>query len=305
MRDRTLKYLLVLPAVFVVFATAIWPLAESLRLSFTIGRLNKPGFPQGYLGLENYSWAFLEEPAFWNSVEVTAIYTIVTVALTTLLALGLAMLLAPGGRLRSGVQTLLILPFAMSPALIGVSFRFMFNPEFGLFDAFQGGTQRSIDDLVQEVLDTGVPRVCVTGGEPLAQPNCWALLQRLCNAALEVSLETSGAMDITGIDERVSIVLDLKTPGSGESSKNLLSNLALIQPKDQIKVVVTSDDDFRWFELFCDQHPSVFQAGAVLISPSYDEIDLKQLASLILSSRHPYRMQLQLHKQIWGEESGR
>ena len=138
MRDRTLKYLLVLPAVFVVFATAIWPLAESLRLSFTIGRLNTPGFPQGYLGLENYTWAFLEEPAFWNSVEVTAIYTIVTVALTTLLALGLAMLLAPGGRLRSGVQTLLILPFAMSPALIGVSFRFMFNPEFGLFDAFFG-----------------------------------------------------------------------------------------------------------------------------------------------------------------------
>ena len=171
--------------------------------------------------------------------------------------------------------------------------------------AFQGGTQRSIDDLVQEILDTGVPRVCVTGGEPLAQPNCWALLQRLCDAALEVSLETSGAMNITGIDERVSIVLDLKTPGSGESSKNLLSNLALIQAKDQIKVVVTSDDDFRWFELFCDQHPSVFQAGAVLISPSYDEIDLKQLASLILSSRHPYRMQLQLHKQIWGEESGR
>ena len=171
--------------------------------------------------------------------------------------------------------------------------------------AFQGGTQRSIDDLVQEVLDTGVPRVCVTGGEPLAQPNCWALLQRLCDAALEVSLETSGAMDITGIDERVSIVLDLKTPGSGESSKNLLSNLALIQPKDQIKVVVTSDDDFRWFELFCDVHPSVFQAGAVWISPSYDEIDLKQLASLILSSRHQYRMQLQLHKQIWGEESGR
>ncbi len=138
MRDNTLKYLLVLPAVIVVSATALWPLAESLRLSFTIGRLNRPGFPQGYLGFENYTWAFFEEPAFWNSVQVTAIYTIVTVVLTTLLALGLAMLLAPGGRLRSGVQTLLILPFAMSPALIGVSFRFMFNPEFGLFDAFFG-----------------------------------------------------------------------------------------------------------------------------------------------------------------------
>ncbi len=138
MRDKTLKYLLVLPAVLVVFATAIWPLIDSARLSFTLGRINRPGFPQGYIGFENYSWAFLEEPAFWNAVRVTGIYTVATVALTTLIALGLAMLLAPGGRLRSGVQTLLILPFAMSPALIGVSFRFMFNPEFGLFDAFFG-----------------------------------------------------------------------------------------------------------------------------------------------------------------------
>lgn len=138
MRDNTLKYLLVLPAVLLVFATAIWPLVESLRLSFTVGRLNRPPSLQQYIGFENYTWAFLEEPAFWNSVWVTLAYTAVTVTLTTVLALGLALLLAPGGRLRSGVQTLLILPFAMSPALIGVSFRFMFNPEFGLFDAFFG-----------------------------------------------------------------------------------------------------------------------------------------------------------------------
>ncbi len=138
MRDDTLKYLLVLPAILVVFATAVWPLVESLRLSFTVGRLNRPGSLDQYIGFENYTWAFLYEPAFWNSVWVTAIYTLLTVSLTTLLALGLAMLLAPGGKFRSGVQTLLILPFAMSPALIGVSFRFMFNPEFGLFDAFFG-----------------------------------------------------------------------------------------------------------------------------------------------------------------------
>ncbi len=137
-RDNVLKYVLVAPAVLVVFATAIWPLIESARLSFTVGRLNRPGSLQQYLGWENYTWAVLEEPAFWNSVWVTTIYTLLTVALTTILALGLALLLAPGGRLRSGVQTLLILPFAMSPALIGVSFRFMFNPEFGLFDAFFG-----------------------------------------------------------------------------------------------------------------------------------------------------------------------
>ena len=171
--------------------------------------------------------------------------------------------------------------------------------------AFQGGTQRLIDDLVDEVVAIGVKRVCVTGGEPLAQPNCWPLLKALCDSDLEVSLETSGAMDIKHVDPRVSVVLDLKTPGSGESSKNLLSNLELIQSKDQIKVVVTSEDDFRWFELFCDEHPSVFNAGVIWISPSYGEMDLKQLASLILSSKNPYRMQLQLHKQIWGEESGR
>ena len=171
--------------------------------------------------------------------------------------------------------------------------------------AFQGGTLRLIDDLVDEVVAIGVKRVCVTGGEPLAQPNCWPLLKALCDSGVEVSLETSGAMDIRGVDPRVSIVLDLKTPGSGESSKNLLSNLELIQSKDQIKVVVTSEDDFRWFELFCDEHQSVFNAGVVWVSPSYGEIDLKQLATLILSSKHPYRMQLQLHKQIWGEESGR
>lgn len=147
MRDSQLKYLLVFPAVLVVFATAVWPLAESLRLSFTVGRLTKANFPQAYLGFENYSWALLQEPAFWNAVRVTGVYTVTTVVLTTLFALGLALLLAPGGRLRSGVQTLLILPFAMSPALIGVSFRFMFNPEFGLFDAVFGFVLPPLADI--------------------------------------------------------------------------------------------------------------------------------------------------------------
>ena len=145
----------------------------------------------------------------------------------------------------------------------------------------------------------------MTGGEPLAQPNCLNLLTSLCDAGFKVSLETSGAVDISDVDPRVSIVLDLKTPGSGESSKNLLSNLGLISEKDQVKVVVTDEDDFRWFELLCDSHPSVFRAGVVWISPSYDEIDLQVLAKLILGSRHPFRMQMQLHKQIWGKERGR
>ena len=138
MRDRHLKYLMVLPAVVVVFATAIWPLLQSLILSFRTWKLSKSSVPGPFIGFENYSWALFEDPDFWNATAVTSVYTVLTVALTTLLALGIALLLAPGGRLRLTVRTLLILPFAMSPALVGVSFRFMFNPEFGLFDAFFG-----------------------------------------------------------------------------------------------------------------------------------------------------------------------
>jgi multiple sugar transport system permease protein len=147
MRDKTLQYVLVAPAVFVVFATAVWPLFESLRYSFHAGRLSRPDFPQAFIGVENYTWAFLEEPAFWNSVWVTTWFTLVTVVLTTILALGFALLLAPGGRFRTGIQALLILPFAMSPALIGVSFRFMFNPEFGLFDAFFSALLPGLADI--------------------------------------------------------------------------------------------------------------------------------------------------------------
>ena len=138
LRDRHLKYLLVLPAVVIVFATAIWPLVDSLILSFRAWKLSRSNVPGPFVGFENYLWALVEEPAFWNAVRVTGLYTVLTVGLTTLLALGVALLLAPGGRFRFTVRTLLILPFAMSPALVGVSFRFMFNPEFGLFDAFFG-----------------------------------------------------------------------------------------------------------------------------------------------------------------------
>jgi multiple sugar transport system permease protein len=147
MRDKYLKYLLVAPAVVLVFATAIWPLIESLRYSFFAGRLSRPDFPQAFIGIENYTWAFFEEPAFWNAVWVTLLFTLVTVFLTTFFALVFALLLAPGGRFRVGIQSLLILPFAMSPALIGVSFRFMFNPEFGLFDAFFGAIIPGFADI--------------------------------------------------------------------------------------------------------------------------------------------------------------
>ena len=138
LRDRHLKYLLILPAVAAVVVTAIWPLIDSLVLSFRFWKLSRSNVPGPFVGFENYVWALVEEPAFWNAVWVTGVYTVLTVGLTTGFALGVALLLAPGGRLRFTVRTLLILPFAMSPALVGVSFRFMFNPEFGLFDAFFG-----------------------------------------------------------------------------------------------------------------------------------------------------------------------
>ena len=119
LRDRHLKYLLILPAVAVVVGTAIWPLIDSLVLSFRFWKLSRSNVPGPFVGFENYAWALVEEPAFWNSVWVTGVYTVLTVGLTTGLALGVALLLAPGGRLRFTVRTLLILPFAMSPALVG------------------------------------------------------------------------------------------------------------------------------------------------------------------------------------------
>ena len=136
MSDRWLKYWLVLPAVVVVLATAVWPLIYSALLSFRVWKLSRSSEPGAFVGLENYKWAILEEPDFLNSVWVTAVFTFWTVLLTIVIALGIAILLSPGGRLRLTVRTLLILPFAMSPALIGVSWRFMFNPDFGLFQAF-------------------------------------------------------------------------------------------------------------------------------------------------------------------------
>ena len=171
--------------------------------------------------------------------------------------------------------------------------------------AFNGGEQVAIEALVADAVSRRATRVCVTGGEPLAQPNCLLLLSALCDAGLSVSLETSGAMDITEVDPRVSIVLDIKTPGSGESHRNRLENLPLLKSTDQVKVVVTSAADFRWFEALCDQYPEIFQAGVVWISPVYEGIDLQAMASWIIESVHPFRMQLQLHKLIWGEESGR
>lgn len=161
MRDRHLKYLLVAPAALAVGAVSVWPLLESLRLSFHYWKLSRASRPGGFVGLEHYHWALFEDPAFWNAATVTAVYTVATVALSVLCALGLALLLAPEGRLRWTARTLLILPFAMSPALVGVSFRFMFNPEFGLFDALFGAAFPPLADIAWLANPTLAFAVCV------------------------------------------------------------------------------------------------------------------------------------------------
>jgi multiple sugar transport system permease protein len=137
MRDRHLKYALALPAVVAVAVTAVWPLLDSAILSFRVWKLSRSRVPGGFVGFDNYLQAF-GSPDFINALLNTVVFVVLSVTFTTLLALGLALLLAKGGPLRKSVQTLLILPFAMSPALVGVSFRFMFHPEFGLFASLFG-----------------------------------------------------------------------------------------------------------------------------------------------------------------------
>ncbi|MGA1207056.1 MAG: radical SAM protein [Gammaproteobacteria bacterium] len=170
--------------------------------------------------------------------------------------------------------------------------------------AFHGGSQLVISSLLDQVSRTGVTRVCVTGGEPLAQPNCHLLLTALCDAGYDVSLETSGAIDIEPVDPRVSIVLDVKTPGSGEAHRNRIENYPLLKHKDQVKAVITNNDDLAWFELFCDQHSDLLNAGTIWVSPSYGEMDLEVMARWVIAQKGRFRFQLQLHKHIWGEEAG-
>ena len=169
--------------------------------------------------------------------------------------------------------------------------------------AFHGGEIRQVDQVVEEVLGYGVLRVCVTGGEPLAQPVCLQLLQKLCDRELDVSLETSGAIDVIDVDERVSIVLDLKTPGSGEAEKNLWENLQRLKADDQIKFVICDRADYEWAREQLAVH-DLSARFAVLFSPSWGQQDARQLAEWILGDRLEVRCQVQLHKYLWGDEPG-
>ena len=169
--------------------------------------------------------------------------------------------------------------------------------------AFHGGQWHEIDDIVEEVAKYQTQHVCVTGGEPLAQKRCLDLLQRLCDAGYAVSLETSGALDVAEVDPRVSRVMDLKAPGSGESGRNLWSNLAVLTAQDQVKFVLADRADYDWARAVLDEH-DIAQRCDVLLSPVYGKLAPRVLAEWILADRLPVRMQVQLHKFLWGEEPG-
>lgn len=170
--------------------------------------------------------------------------------------------------------------------------------------AFYGGEWFSLDDIEARVRDFGVTRVCVTGGEPLAQKHCIELLRRLCEGGFDVSLETSGAIDISKVDARVCQVVDIKTPGSGEVARNRLENLALLRANDQLKFVVCSREDFDWSREFIRVH-NLHAACPILFSPSYGQVEPRDLAQWILDGRLAVRLQVQLHKVLWGDTPGR
>jgi 7-carboxy-7-deazaguanine synthase len=170
--------------------------------------------------------------------------------------------------------------------------------------AFHAGDWLNLEDILARVACFGAGHVCVTGGEPLAQPSCRTLLTRLCDAGYRVSLETSGALDIGAVDARVSRVLDVKTPGSGEAARNRLENLSLLTAHDQVKFVICSREDFDWSRRFLEEH-ALDARCQVLFSPSYTELAPTVLADWILEERVPVRFQLQLHKILWGDVPGR
>jgi 7-carboxy-7-deazaguanine synthase len=170
--------------------------------------------------------------------------------------------------------------------------------------AFYGGKKISVDEILAQVRAFNVRHVCVTGGEPLAQPDVRVLLRELCDIGKSVSLETSGAMSIADVDPRVSVVMDIKTPGSGESHRNLLDNLPLLGEKDQIKFVICSREDYEWARFKLAEWNLAERAGEILFSPSYGVVNPRDLADWIVADRLPVRMQIQLHKLLWGDVPG-
>lgn len=169
--------------------------------------------------------------------------------------------------------------------------------------SFHGGQWHDIDAIVEHVASYGARHVCVTGGEPLAQKRCQILLSKLCDAGHEVSLETSGALDVSQVDPRVRKVMDLKAPDSGESARNLWSNLDHLLPHDQVKFVIASRGDFEWSRDVVREH-NLDSKAMVLFSPVWGNVEPRELAEWILADRLPVRFQLQLHKLLWNDAQG-
>ena len=171
--------------------------------------------------------------------------------------------------------------------------------------AFSGGQIETLADILDQVASYNVSRVTVTGGEPLAQPGVFALMTALVDRQFSVSLETSGALPVDRVDPRVIKVLDIKTPDSAEVHRNLWDNIAHLQPHDQIKFVVCSRGDYDWARIKCDQYQLFDRVADVLFSPSHGALEPSELADWIVADRLPARMQMQLHKLLWGDVPGR
>ncbi|MCI0918959.1 7-carboxy-7-deazaguanine synthase QueE [Pseudomonas stutzeri] len=170
--------------------------------------------------------------------------------------------------------------------------------------AFSGGESMLLDRILERVASYKPRYVCVTGGEPLAQPNCVALLRQLCDRGYDVSLETSGALDISETDRRVSRVVDLKTPGSAEVGRNRYENIAQLTLNDQVKFVICSREDYDWSVSKLIEYRLDERVGEVLFSPSHGQVDARALAEWIVADNLPVRLQLQLHKLLWNDAPG-
>lgn len=170
--------------------------------------------------------------------------------------------------------------------------------------AFHGGEGATLEEVLRKVQDYDTHHVCVTGGEPLAQKGCLALLRSLCDAGLRVSLETSGALSLAGVDPRVVLVVDVKTPGSGEAARNLYPQLQQLQPKDLVKFVICSREDYEWSRAKLEELQLAARC-TVLFSPSHEQVPPGQLADWLLADHLPVRFQVQLHKYLWGNVAGK
>lgn len=170
--------------------------------------------------------------------------------------------------------------------------------------AFHGGKSLALAEIMQQVAEFGTRYVTVTGGEPLAQKECLPLLTQLCDAGYSVSLETGGGISIDGVDQRVSVILDIKTPGSGEVGKNVWENLLHLKPADEVKFVICNRADYQWASQVLAEY-SISDKCSVLFSPVYGQVNPTELAEWVLKDKLPVRMQVQLHKILWGETPGK